>query len=738
MVRGMNWKKGTALVMASALIMGLMPQSQALSDLMGKIRSVKAENVADGENANVEEPFILKVEADFFDYNIKNCEKTNGKHSANGEEKVLLTRYTRNQAKKGNVDSKQLFLFGGQREKEKDGAQNTWTGARKGQYEGIVEPKMVDGNIQFTYENDNENGIYGVNIFPSEEEYEAAWRDTNDLTLQDVVKPYYGKEFQFINEDGYYRFDSREHGITGVSEDKVSVDFSAPGPVFGSGTGTDQNITGFFPFNTKDEKNNAIEERHHMFGMKLTIPFDLTKDGKIEQKDGTKKDMVFRFSGDDDVWIFIDGNLAIDLGGIHDRVAAGINFASGDITYEQDSSGGKSYGIENIYSDNVVVSPGAITGAAVKENTKHVMTMFYLERGEFDSNCSINFNIPAEGEKVIPTPTPVITSTPEVTTVPAITGTPVVTTMPAVTATPEVTTTPAVTSTPVVTATIPVTETSTPVPTKTPAVKTSTPIFTNPPATKTYPPVVVTKKPEDTPKPTEVPTTKPVVTVKPTEAPTTKPVVTVKPTEVPTTKPVITAKPTEVPTTKPVVTVKPTSTPTEINAPKPTEEVIIEETQVPGGYVTPAPTVKETSLPESRPDGDEETYETENPYMTEQPLGTDKPYTTDQPYAEPTGQPVEVDEDGTPSGGVKVSPKPAGTRDDEDSEELVDEDDEPGDNPKKDSEVVVEDNIPSILPKTGAIGEVVKKNFVLFGFMIVDIIAGSAVVVYLLIRKKKK
>ena len=688
--RNMTWKKGTAVVRVSIMAVGMLPKSPlSLTKMIGKFGIVQAETVANEENTGVEIPSILQVKADFFDYNITSCQK--GDETIIAEDKILLNQYTKQMAQIDSpeaVDNNKLFLFGGNR--YTDGDQNKWTGVRMSQYEGIVGKKLVAGNIEFA------NGIYGVNIFPSESEYAASAKETGKLTLQDVVEPYYGKAFQFIYQDGIYTFDSSIHGISGVSESKVSVDFDKAGPVFGSGTGTNKNTTGFFPFNTKNTSNQANESRHHMFGMKLTIPFALTENGKVRLEDGSEKDMIFNFSGDDDVWIFIDGNLAIDLGGIHDTTSAAINFATGDITYTATPSGGKSYGIKNIYTDNVV-SPGAISTGSIDNSTSHTLIMYYLERGEYDSNCSINFNISAEGEKVIPSSAPVVTTAAAVTTAPAVTT--VTPSATPVMETPDIETNPPATA-------VPDMETKSPA-TVTPDTEANPP-KTVKPVSKTNPPVIT--KPTDTPKPT-------IKDTDPTEIPLEE---TFEPTHTP-------AEDKPKPTEAPEVTQNPAD---DINALSPTDDVIIDETQVPDTYVTPIPTAEETVVPE---------------ITSEVP---EQPDSNEEPTAEPTSTPVLIFDEENPSGGVKISPTPkikdTETQDDnkkdEDLIEIIDENeyDIPSKNPIENTDVIVEDNVPSVLPKTGAIGALVGNNHIIwYSLLIVEAAMAACIGLFQGKRRRK-
>ena len=116
------------------------------------------------------------------------------------------------------------------------------------------------------------------------------------------------------------------------------------------------------------------------------------EDGMTVGKDGTKRETVFNFVGDDDVWVFIDGHLVLDLGGIHEAISGNINFAEGTITTGSvipsntqkrslKAANANDYGIPDWGTD--AWAPG----------TTHTLSMFYLERGGTLSNCTMDFNV---------------------------------------------------------------------------------------------------------------------------------------------------------------------------------------------------------------------------------------------------------------------------------------------------------------------------------------------------------
>lgn len=142
----------------------------------------------------------------------------------------------------------------------------------------------------------------------------------------------------------------------------------------------------FFPFNTTSQSGNAAK-LNYGFAMKMQFDFRLTEDGTVETTTGKKVPIEFNFSGDDDVWIFIDGKLALDIGGGHGRVEGRLNFKD------------KKYWISRIKNDDT--NNGGSTPDATDDfemvggNTStHTLTMFYMERGLWESNMHVTFNFP--------------------------------------------------------------------------------------------------------------------------------------------------------------------------------------------------------------------------------------------------------------------------------------------------------------------------------------------------------
>lgn len=171
--------------------------------------------------------------------------------------------------------------------------------------------------------------------------------------------------------------------------------------------GNDKGV-GFFPFDNSDSTNNANK---YGFGTEFDIDFYMSETGTLTAADGTQKDITFNFSGDDDVWVYVDGVLVLDLGGAHKVSSGSINFSDMQVIYKAavDSSDNinnrtadpktdDKYATDEKYVTTVDLAKIFKANGAEFNNKnsskKHTLQMFYMERGSFDSNCSISFNLP--------------------------------------------------------------------------------------------------------------------------------------------------------------------------------------------------------------------------------------------------------------------------------------------------------------------------------------------------------
>ena len=179
---------------------------------------------------------------------------------------------------------------------------------------------------------------------------------------------------------------------------------------------------GFFPYNDYDNRYHCIHGNNfnwgctgskdwrvrdqvghynHHFGMKVEGNFYMTDDKKVTNDDGSKQDMVFKFSGDDDMWVFIDGVLVLDIGGIHNPVSGEINFTTGQVTVSdvKTANGGSAYALgANTTIAEAFNKAAANSGKDLKWDdsplSQHDIKIFYMERGGMYSNLAITMNLP--------------------------------------------------------------------------------------------------------------------------------------------------------------------------------------------------------------------------------------------------------------------------------------------------------------------------------------------------------
>lgn len=213
----------------------------------------------------------------------------------------------------------------------------------------------------------------------------------------------------FQLKGGYYVYDSYgsngNHAVynhttnsfdvydkAGVYKDSVSdanrgqfFPFDSAGKVFKENDGQ------LSPIGITDGTNDKL---NHHFGMSMTTEFVQPTGGKTTDNN----DMVFKFSGDDDVWVYIDGVLVGDLGGIHEKATLDINFATGVVRvgHIDGANGSPKY-----FPDTTIKAMFKAAGAdttnfrdnTFRDSTKHTLSFFYLERGAGASNMSLKFNL---------------------------------------------------------------------------------------------------------------------------------------------------------------------------------------------------------------------------------------------------------------------------------------------------------------------------------------------------------
>lgn len=152
----------------------------------------------------------------------------------------------------------------------------------------------------------------------------------------------------------------------------------------------DQKTHGFFPFNETSTSCKA-SKYNYGFGTKLEFKFRLTDNGTVVGTDGKEHPIKFNFSGDDDVWVYVDGKLALDVGGAHGKVTGQIDFKNKKATVSKTKKSQN----ESSKEGEPTVSSVEIKGS---NSDEHTLTMFYMERGMWESNMKVSFNFPDENE----------------------------------------------------------------------------------------------------------------------------------------------------------------------------------------------------------------------------------------------------------------------------------------------------------------------------------------------------
>ncbi|MDO5777764.1 MAG: SpaA isopeptide-forming pilin-related protein [Eubacteriales bacterium] len=179
---------------------------------------------------------------------------------------------------------------------------------------------------------------------------------------------------------------------------------------------TEKGETGFFPFNETVKDGASANNYNYGFGARLQFDFTLTDDGKVVGTKG-KTPIKFFFSGDDDVWVFIDGKLALDVGGAHAKASGLLVFSADDSseyatayvsgvkaggTSEEDVRTGSKLKVKYKPSENASEIPIEFNykGKTIdlKKGTTHTLTMYYMERGMWESNMAVAFNFPDHNE----------------------------------------------------------------------------------------------------------------------------------------------------------------------------------------------------------------------------------------------------------------------------------------------------------------------------------------------------
>lgn len=269
--------------------------------------------------------------------------------------------------------------------------------ASKDVAQGIVGKNLDDGNLITSYTNENGDPVkvpfFNEDAYPNQSKYMRFYNNLQfpftKTTNDKGVSTY---SFDSAKNTVYYDYDNKKI----VRKDDLKIHDASK----------DKSI-GYFPFNSTDPDQSAKDNLNYGFGTQFTIPFTVTETGK--NVDGSE--MEFNFTGDDDVWVYIDGALVLDMGGAHNKAEGKINFAKQEATIRTGTSnaklgnsltvGGRTpaepNGNTTVKFENIMVKksgsePVTLDKYMKKSGTVHELKMYYMERGMWNSNMSISYS----------------------------------------------------------------------------------------------------------------------------------------------------------------------------------------------------------------------------------------------------------------------------------------------------------------------------------------------------------
>ena len=273
-----------------------------------------------------------------------------------------------------------------------DGDHNNYTGDSRAR-QGIVKPELGPNGYP-VFDDGTEDGIELSMLFKPEDlagaegapKAKTVYKDLNHL-------------FQ-LDDEGYYYIDSDENFVEYDTSKKEKGDFKVYDDTYmvESDVEGEEICVGFYPLDKYNPEKRSVrpsddlkdqdppvEGYNHQLGLTMESRFYIPEDAKSETGD----DLIFSFSGDDDIWVYIDGKLVLDMGGLHKPTHGEINFAQDTVIIDDGvvdwESPSETIGDEAVLSDLVTLNPGY-----------HKLQVFYMERGGVFSNLSIRTNIFSE------------------------------------------------------------------------------------------------------------------------------------------------------------------------------------------------------------------------------------------------------------------------------------------------------------------------------------------------------
>lgn len=370
------------------ILAGILTFGMAASLMPGTVLAAETETTQPGNK---------KLQVEYFDSTLYNWD----------EDKANAATAEADQTAWGKYEGKGFYFTSAG---NKPGDQNVpsfskWTNANQNYYiySGLAASKLDDSsNVPFS---DNVNA---ANLFASE---------SNKYT-----EVYSNVKVPFVYDEGtgYYELNSDKWAVyfeNGMPSSDAKMTIADKPVSFQAGTPKDP-MCGFQPFKAvsiqtqkaymgtssdENQQTTAYKLRDNTptygFGMVTSVDFQMTDDGK----DADGNPIEFSFSGDDDVWVYVDGVLALDIGGTHDAITGTIDFSTGDVTLTAEKYGkvgdkAKDPDLNDPTED--ALSQGNLYEKLEKNLTEfasdgtHTLTIYYMDRGRGATNCLIKFNLP--------------------------------------------------------------------------------------------------------------------------------------------------------------------------------------------------------------------------------------------------------------------------------------------------------------------------------------------------------